>query len=107
MIKNVRIPLFLDLRMYNELLEVKATKKIIAKTDSELIYKILYDYCRVYDQIALSLDSMKNKIDVQKTDLIRTQETINLLQSTIAELRNDNDRLKSNIKIQKKRAKKK
>ena len=106
MIKNMRIPLFLDLRMYNELMDVKITKKIVAKTDSELIYKILYDYCRLYDRIALDLDQMKNKIDTTTQSNIKLEEVNNLLQSTINELRNDNDRLKSNIQIQKKKAKK-
>lgn len=107
MMKNVRIQLFLDLRLYNELLEVKTTKKIIAKTDSELIYKILYDYVRMYDRIALSLDGMKSKIDYQKVELIKCQETNSLLQHTLNEVRNDNDRLKHNIKLKKKREVKK
>ena len=104
--KNIVIPVFLDVQMYAELEEAKKEKKIIAKTDSELIRKMLYDYLRTNTRVVLELDKMRDRIGVETKNNAKLQETVSLLHSTINELRSDNDRLKNNIRIQKKKAKK-
>ena len=66
MSKNVYVQVFLDNRLYSELLLTKNEKKIPVKNDSQMVEYFLKQYLQMQGQQAITIYSMQQQINKHK-----------------------------------------
>lgn len=90
--QNIRLSVFMDLGLYNKLMDIAKSRKITYKTDSELIKKVIFDYWNKIEDMLGALYHYQAKEEHFKTEKAR-------LESIIEKLRDDCSKLNQEIEI--------
>jgi membrane carboxypeptidase/penicillin-binding protein len=105
MAKDIVIQLFIDLDQYNTIKEAAALRKITYSSGSELIRKILYDYCTKLEKILLDGYAMHTQLDESKQQSAQKEAIIEGLRAEIRNKNNEIEILNNNLKLKQEKRK--
>jgi len=101
MAKNIRIEVFMDFAQLGEIHKAAEERKIVYKTESDLIRKELKDYCTKFDEIVNTFDALKARFESRGEKIDQLNKNIEFFQSEIAKKDNEIGILKNNLEVMK------
>jgi hypothetical protein len=105
--KNLLIRVYLDVKQYNDIIETANNRGIKAKTDSEMIRKVLFEYCDKIDAIAWKLMHEGDKVREMQEILGKKEAIIEKLQGDLREIAQKDEIRKINRNARRKKHEKK
>lgn len=105
MTKDIVIQVFLDLKQYEDIKEAANTRKIVYKTTSDLIRKLLFDYTEKVSNMVATSVLVEQKVGALHEQSAQKEAIIEALRHQNSDLHNENEILKGNLDIKIKEAK--
>jgi len=99
--KNLRIPLFLDVKQYTDIVETAKTRGISYKNDSEMLRKMLFDYTDKIESLLVAKIRYDDVVKKLREGNEKKQSVIDEYQKQVRDLSNELEGLKLNIKKRK------
>jgi peptidoglycan hydrolase CwlO-like protein len=99
MSKNYVIQLFIDWSLYESIKEAAAHRRIMYKTDSELIRKVCNDYCDKIAWIEAEAIKIDSKVKELQEQLTKNESLIDQLRAENRQLDNTNRVLRNNMEV--------
>lgn len=106
MTKDIAIQLFLDLKQYEAIKEAAETRKIVYKTTSELIRKLLFDYTEKVSNMVATSVLVEQKVGALHEQSAQKEAIIEALRAEIHNKTIEIERLENNLAIKIQKAKK-
>ena len=97
MVKNILVRVYMDTSQYNLVLETAQRRNIRAGTDSELIRKILFEYCEKIEALAFKLMKDQDSVKAAQEEISKSEAIIEELHGKLRDITQKYDNLRSNL----------
>lgn len=97
MVKNILVRVYMDTSQYNLVLETAQRRNIRAGTDSELIRKILFEYCEKIEALAFKLMKDQDSVKAAQEEITKSEAIIEQLRADLRNKATEIDILKANL----------
>ena len=97
MVKNILVRVYMDTSQYNLVLETAQRRNIRAGTDSELIRKILFEYCEKIEALAFKLMKDQDSVKAAQEEISKSEAIIEQLRADLRNKATEIDILKANL----------
>ena len=97
MVKNILVRVYMDTSQYNLVLETAQRRNIRAGTDSELIRKILFEYCEKIEALAFKLMKDQDSVKAAQEEITKSEAIIEQLRADLRNKATEIDIFKANL----------